>query len=153
MVVEAEGPTSPRMREADQKPFEATQVEGELTHHTYTHFQLVDISLEAIDKFMRMMGTFGWTARSGVSTMPATFAYRSACEEYSLTPTIDFLSVAHPPLYLSRKNASFQAGFGPIHTLLDIYPVYWDAIVTGCQVKKFMHLSFVAEIWGTCGVE
>ena len=32
---------------------------------------------------MRMMGIFGWTARSGVSTMPATFAYRSACEEYS----------------------------------------------------------------------
>ena len=27
---------------------------------------------------------FGWTARSGVSTMPATFAYRSASEEYSL---------------------------------------------------------------------
>ena len=38
------------MREADQNSFEATQVEGELTHHTYIHFQLVDISLEAIDK-------------------------------------------------------------------------------------------------------
>ena len=43
-----------------------------------------------------------------------------------------------PPLYLSRKNASFQAGFGPIHTLLDIYPVYWDAILTGCQDKMHM---------------
>ena len=32
---------------------------------------------------MRMVGIFGWTARSGVSTMPATLAYRSACDEYS----------------------------------------------------------------------
>ena len=38
------------MRDADQNSFEATQVEGELTQHTYTHFQLVDISLEAVDK-------------------------------------------------------------------------------------------------------
>ena len=40
------------------------------------------------------MGIFGWTARSGVSTMPATFAYRSACEEYSHANN-RFLSVAH----------------------------------------------------------
>ena len=84
------------MREADQNSFEATQVEGELTHPTHTHFQLVDISLEAIDKFMRMMGIFGWTARSGVSTMPATFAYRSASEEYSPRQQSIFLFVAHP---------------------------------------------------------
>ena len=121
------------MREADQNPFEATQVEGELTHHTYTHFQLVDISLEAIDKFMRMMGTLGWTARSGVSTMHTVRHVRSTAHANNR-----FSVRCSPPLYLSRKNASFQAGFGPIHTLLDIYPVYWDAILTGCQVNQFI---------------
>ena len=109
------------MREAVQNSFEATQVEGELTHHTCTHFWLVDISLEAIDKFIRMMGIFGWTARSGVSTMPATFAYCSACEEYSLRQQSIFcplltsaLPVAKERSFSSRLRAnSHIAGHKP----------------------------------------
>ena len=116
------------MREADQNSFEATQVEGELIHHTYTYFQLVDISLEAIDKFTRMMGIFGWTARSGVSTMPATFAYRSTCEEYSPRQQSIFCPLLTSALPVTKERF-FQASFGPIHILLDINRVYWDAIL------------------------
>ena len=139
------------MREADQNPFEATQVQGELTHHAYTHVQLVYISLEAIDKFMRMMGTFGWTARSGVSTTPATYAYCSACEEYSPHQQ-SILSVAQLRCNCHERTLLIQAGFRPIHTLLVIYPVYWDAIVTGCQVNQFIPFYFrrnLGHLW--CG--
>ena len=62
---------------------------------------------------MRMMGIFGWTARSGVSTMPATFAYRSACEEYSprqqsiFCPLItSALSVTKERFFSSRLRAN-----------------------------------------------
>ena len=83
--------------------------------------------------------------------MPATFAY--ARHVRSTAHANNRFSVhSSPPLYLSRKNASFQAGFGPIHTCWT-YPVYWDAISHWLSRQPIHPLSFVGEIWGTCGVD
>ena len=129
---------------------QATQVEGELTHHTYTHFQLVDISLEAVDKFMRMMGTFGWTARSGVSTMPATFAYRSACEEYSPRQPSIFCLLLTSALPVTKERF-FSSRFRANPHIAGHLPSVLGRNSHWLSSQAIHLLSFIREIGSTCG--